>query len=70
MTKAHLILATEVVMLLGVVLWVGWDVYAATRGQEGVTISAVTWATIRGNPWIPFLVGFVCGHLFWQSSGN
>lgn len=70
MTKAQVLLGTHIVMLVGIALWVVWDVYAATRGQSGVTISAATWAAIKNNPWIPFLTGFVCGHLFWQSSSG
>lgn len=70
MNGAQIKTGSEVVILLGVVLWVAWDVYAATRGQTGVTISAVTWTVIKGNPWVPFLVGFCMGHLFWQQSGS
>lgn len=72
MSKAELITITEIVMLAGVLLWVGWDIFAATRNQTGVTISAVTWSVIKNNPWVPFLVGFLCGHLFWQAgpAGN
>jgi hypothetical protein len=28
----------------------------------------MTWAVIANRPFVPFLVGFLCGHFFWQSS--
>jgi hypothetical protein len=49
-----------------VVLLIAWDVYAAffTKGS-GDTISEVTLALVQRRPVIAFLLGVVCGHLFW-----
>jgi hypothetical protein len=49
-----------------VLVLIGWDVYAAffTKGN-GDTISEVVLAAAQRRPVFSFLVGVVCGHLFW-----
>lgn len=42
----------------------GWDLYAAVNSEDGDTISEIAWAAST-NPAIPFVAGFVMGHLFW-----
>lgn len=54
--------------VIGVIaaILIGWDIYAAffTRGR-GDTISEVTLALVQRRPVIAFLLGVICGHLFW-----
>jgi hypothetical protein len=49
-----------------VLVLIGWDVYAAffTKGA-GDTISEVLLAGAQRRPVVSFLIGVVCGHLFW-----
>jgi len=58
---------TKIVIIVAVVGIITYDIVMATNKTSGDTVSEVIWQTIKGNPWIPFLVGFVCGHLFWNS---
>ena len=43
-----------------------WDFVVAGNKVEGDTISEVIWDWSRQTPMIPFVVGFVCGHLFFR----
>lgn len=54
-------------VVIGIAL--GVEVYALMNKKPGDTISEVTWKVIRHNPFIPFLVGFLMGHLFWPPAG-
>jgi hypothetical protein len=43
------------------------DVWLATAyGRDG-TLSAFVWRLSADYPLVPFLVGLLCGHLFWRS---
>jgi hypothetical protein len=55
---------TQVVMVLGIALWIGWDLVVATNREKGDTISEITLAISMMAPVLPFAVGFLAGHLF------
>lgn len=57
MTVTHWILIAITVALLAFNVW-------AVFGSPP-TISEVVWSVIRRWPMLPFVVGVVCGHLFW-----
>lgn len=42
-----------------------WDVYAVSSGRPNDTVSAVMQTWGRMAPWLPFLLGFLAGHLWW-----
>ena len=42
-----------------------WDLYVAFSPEPGDTISEVLLWTAQRHPVLPFVVGVVCGHLFW-----
>lgn len=49
------------------VLCIGLLVYetvAILNSQNGDTISEIFWS-LSINPMVPFMAGFLCGHLFW-----
>ena len=52
-----------IVVMSGLVVY---DIIMAVNGVPGDTISERTWEIIPAQPWLAFLIGFVCGHLFWQ----
>jgi len=54
-----------IAVFLGVIIF---DIVMYTNKVPGDTISEVIWMTIKTAPWIAFMAGFICGHLFWQSS--
>lgn len=41
-----------------------YDAVAVIRKDRN-TISRIVWDNSKTKPWIPFLAGFVMGHLFW-----
>ena len=45
---------------------VGLDIWLASDQRKGNTISEITWSLLKRVPFVGFLAGFVCGHLFWQ----
>jgi hypothetical protein len=50
-------------LVIGLALAVeGW---ALLNSRPGDTISEVTWRTLRRNPFISFLLGYLMGHLTW-----
>jgi hypothetical protein len=59
-------------LLTGIVIGVvalgliGYDIFAYYNGDSS-TISEVIWSVCGKMPLIPFAVGILCGHLFWQS---
>lgn len=49
-------------VLLGLMfVYEGW----AIASLNGTTISEITWG-LAAHPIVPFLVGIVAGHFFWQ----
>ncbi len=49
-------------LLLALFIYEG---YALLTPASGDTISEITWGLLR-HPLVPFLVGLLCGHFFWQ----
>jgi hypothetical protein len=49
-------------IVLAAVLYEG---YAMFNGRTGDTISEIMW-TLSTRPLVPFLIGVLCGHFFWQ----
>lgn len=62
-SKAYKISRIVTVAALAVVLV--WDLYAQIAHGLGATVSFAVWEFSREAPFVPFLVGFVMGHLFW-----
>ena len=57
---------TEYIILIVLsVLVASYEVYALLDNKPGDTISEVVWYLSK-RPLLPFLVGIVCGHFFWQ----
>ncbi len=57
-------------VLAVVVIVFGIDAYwIATEGYEA-TVSFNVYETSKENPVIPFLMGFICAHLFWPNSAE
>lgn len=42
------------------------DIGLASDRRRGNTISEVVWSLLGRVPFVGFVAGFVCGHLFWQ----
>lgn len=61
---------TGIVLLVGTILWVAWDLVVNFNSVTGDTISEVVAGVSKGNPIIPLAIGIVCGHLFslWPNS--
>jgi len=56
---------TRTVLLICILIACGWDVFVAWNSVPGDTISEMVFAFVHQNPTVSFLVGYVCGHLFW-----
>lgn len=56
------------VLILGVALILGYEIWAIRRKEPGDTISEIFWKASR-KPLVPFALGLLCGHLVWQSAG-
>lgn len=48
----------------------GWDIYAAFNGTPGDTVSEIVLEASLRRPVVPFVVGVICGHLFWPQIGE
>ena len=44
-----------------------YELTAIVTGNWKWTISAMTWRVSARYPLIPFMIGLVMGHLFWQA---
>jgi hypothetical protein len=68
--RHHALLITLVVLLLGAVALIVYDIYLVASGGPQATISWQTLRASREHPVIPLLVGFTVGllfgHLFWS----
>jgi hypothetical protein len=42
-----------------------WDLFAQVFGGTSATVSRAIWDFSQEAPWVVFLAGFFCGHLFW-----
>ena len=47
-----------------------WDFYVLYQGQQQATFSVVIYESSKKWPVIPFVLGFLCGHIFWQVYGD
>lgn len=54
---------TGIVLAVGLVGWIGWDLVVNFNKVEGDTISELTGAAIRSAPIIAVALGVVAGHL-------
>lgn len=54
-------------MLVGIALYVGWDIYADVRGGPGATISEIALHVMWFHPGLSLIVGGLLGHLTWPS---
>ncbi len=61
---------TKVLILLIVLLVVLWDAYVIFIGHQEATFSVILYESARRWPIISFVLGLVCGHLFWQVYTN
>lgn len=62
---------TAGIMIGSMLLWLIWDIIVAVTKPRGDTISEVTLSFWARRPYILFMAGYLCGHLFWpQYLGN
>ena len=57
---------TRMLIILIVLVVGSWDTYLILSGDEDATVSVVLYESARQWPVIPFVAGFLCGHVFWQ----
>lgn len=43
-----------------------YEFIALANARPGDTISEIVWTISAKRPLLPFLVGVLCGHFFWQ----
>jgi hypothetical protein len=58
---------TENGLLVAIVFLLGLEAWSLKNKRERDTISEITWRVTMRKPFVAFLVGFLCGHLFWFS---
>lgn len=63
MTKTKKI--TRAVLLGCILIATIWDIHVSWNAETGDTISEMTFAFAHQNPTVVFLIGYICGHLFW-----
>jgi len=54
-----------IIMILSIVVF-DFYIIAAESSTESISAYIIRWS--HDYPSIPFLLGFVCGHLFWRMS--
>lgn len=71
------LLVTKLIILAIVLVIVGWDAYLLWQyhwyGEieaQYATFSVVIYESSRRWPVIPFVFGFLAGHIFWQVYGR
>lgn len=52
------------VILFVVIVILAFEFYALKHGKP--TLSRVLWETAKSWPVLPFAIGILCGHFFWQ----
>jgi len=57
---------TRLIVLITPIIWIAWDFYAYYSGGNAATESIFIWRNSYHAPGIAFLVGVLCGHLFFQ----
>lgn len=62
---------TEIFVAISSVIIIGFDVIMALKQNRDPrnfkTISKLVWSASKKYPIVPFAVGILCGHLFWQN---
>jgi len=61
---------TRMLVVFIVAVVAAWDVYVIFQGQQEATFSVVLYESSKRWPVIPFVLGFLCGHVFWQIYGD
>jgi len=66
-------LITRIIILLIIATVAGWDLFLLWNihvnkipEAQDATFSVVLYEAARRWPVIPFVLGFLCGHVFWQ----
>ena len=57
---------TRMLIIIIVAVVAGWDTYLLTSGDKDAMFSVVIYDAARQWPVMPFVAGFLCGHVFWQ----
>lgn len=67
------VLITRIIILLIVAVIAVWDFYLfwqinwnGVQEAQNATFSVILYESSRRWPVIPFVFGFLCGHVFWQ----
>lgn len=60
-------MSTGLGLLVVIALMLGLEAWAVMNRKPHDTISEIVWRVSFRFPFVPFLVGFLCGHLFWPS---
>ena len=47
-----------------------YELSALVTKESGDTISEIVWEISSKRPILPFALGVLCGHFFWQKVGN
>ena len=61
---------TRMLIALIVLVIAVWDFYVIYQGHQEATFSVVIYESSKRWPVIPFVLGFLCGHIFWQIYGD
>jgi hypothetical protein len=56
----------EMFILAALAIVFGYDFYLYFGGGTEATISWYLYTLAYEKPFVPFLIGFLCGHLFWS----
>lgn len=58
---------TSALIIATIIVWIVYDIYAYAKGGYDNTESAHIKVVTLAHPFLLFLAGFVCGHLFWPN---
>lgn len=47
-----------------------YELVTLANDREGDTISEILWEATARRPLVPFAVGVLCGHIFWQRAAS
>lgn len=61
---------TEIFVAISATGIIGFDIIMALKQTKNPktfkTISRLVWDSAKKYPMVPFAIGILCGHLFWQ----
>lgn len=57
-------LITTIVLAVGSVIWIGWDIFVNFNAIQGDTISEIVGTAAKSAPILAVALGVICGHLF------